>query len=179
MVRSPIEIYDELSENFDDTNKFKEGLWTAQKECLMLYFNDLIERTKIGIKLPTGAGKTLIGLLVLKMWLEEGKVVAIITWTDTLADRIQQECDELGVNSVRICGIHRPDPDRDRKKLLYSDAEAIGIFTYAMYLWSDIEPADCLIIDDADLFIDQYSNNFKFTFSRYEFEDIYNESLNS
>lgn len=131
MGRSLIEIFIELAEEFDDTNKFINGLWEAQKECLELYYSNLSDKSKIGIRLPTGTGKTLIGLLILKMWLEEEKIVAIITWTDTLADRIKQECDELGVDSVRICGVTRPDPDRDMKKMLYSDAEAIGIFTYA------------------------------------------------
>ena len=181
MVSSPVDIFNILSKNFEEINKFKKGLWPAEEECLNLYYNEFKNKSKIGIKLPTGAGKTLIGLLILKAWLDDGKVVAIITWTNTLAQRIEQECRELKINSVRIWGKYSniPDPQRERKKFLYSDGEAIGIFTYATYLESDIGTIpDVLIIDDADLFIDQFIHYFQFSFRRDEFEDIYNDILN-
>jgi len=53
MVSSPIEIFSKLAKNFDTDNKFKKGLWPAEKEFLNLYYEKYRKKSKIGIKLPT------------------------------------------------------------------------------------------------------------------------------
>jgi len=46
-----------------DSEKFRE-LWPAQKYVLEKYSDEFMDKSDIAIELPTGAGKTLIALLI-------------------------------------------------------------------------------------------------------------------
>ena len=48
------------------SSKFKE-LWTAQDYVLKTYSNEFTNKPDVAIELPTGAGKTLIALLITEL----------------------------------------------------------------------------------------------------------------
>jgi replicative superfamily II helicase len=60
-----------------NSSKFRE-LWPAQDYVLAKYSDEYVEKPDIAIELPTGAGKTLIALLVTESWRQEAKKVAIL-----------------------------------------------------------------------------------------------------
>lgn len=57
------------------SKKFR-GLWPAQAYCLGKYSESFTPTPDVAIELPTGAGKTLIALLIAEAWRREGKTVA-------------------------------------------------------------------------------------------------------
>lgn len=71
---NPIDFFDEL----DKTDSEIEELRDAQSELLDLFYSDCIGIPRVGLKLPTGAGKSLIAILLLEAYRRAGKRVAIL-----------------------------------------------------------------------------------------------------
>lgn len=57
--------------------KFRQ-LWPSQAHVLAEYAANFAAKRDVAVELPTGAGKTLIALLVAGAWLEAGKKAAIL-----------------------------------------------------------------------------------------------------
>ena len=69
---NPIEIFNNLDKNDD-----KQYLRPDQKSILEIWYNTYRGKKDAIIKLPTGQGKTLIGLLALQASINEGKGPAL------------------------------------------------------------------------------------------------------
>ncbi len=123
----------------------------AQKEALRLYADGAHKDTDLAIELPTGAGKTLIALLVLEYWRGLGKRVAILTGNKVLARQLEGEAHDLGTPTVRFEGRAVQFVPRDLRA--YSRCQAIGVMNYWVYINQNpaVEPADYLVLDDAQL----------------------------
>jgi hypothetical protein len=131
-------------------------LWPAEKEVLEKYHASFTSCERLAIQLPTGSGKSLIGILVAEAWKRRGKRVAILTSTIALSDDMRNKCTDLVVESVVITG-RRDSSEENRQRLRnikkYKRAQSIGIFNYWSYMYAqDIAEPDVLIIDDADGF---------------------------
>lgn len=158
----PLMLFESLELKPD--GQIKE-LWKSQIEVLEKYYEELKGEKRIAIELPTGSGKSIIGLLILEMWRKTGKRVAILTSSIALSEDMARRCEDLGIESVVITGKRREeeiDRERVRKIKKYKRNQAIGIMNYWAYLLGiDIAEANVLVIDDADSFenllIDQYS----------------------
>lgn len=141
--------YNEFLEGFNST-KFSE-LWPAQKHVLEKYSSECVNVKDLAIELPTGAGKTLIALLVSEAWRQDGKKVAILSANKTLARQMESEGNALGIPVVLLEGRGRDIPPRIRRD--YQRANKIAIMNYWVYFNQRpvIDPADLLIMDDAHL----------------------------
>jgi len=76
------------------SKKFK-NLWDAQKYILEKYISGFSFKDDVAVELPTGAGKTLIALLIAEAWRRDNKKVAILSANKTLARQMNSECLEL------------------------------------------------------------------------------------
>lgn len=140
------------------SSKFQR-LWDAQDEVLSNYLErhapnfltNEIPTKDLAIELPTGAGKTLITLLIGEAWRQEGKKVAILSANKTLARQMEQEANELGIPIVLFEGQSRNIVGRDKRA--YHRSESIGVMNYWVYFNQNpaVDPADLLIMDDAHL----------------------------
>ena len=140
---------------------------------------ELKDEKRIAIELPTGSGKSIIGLLILEMWKRLGKRVAILTSSIALSEDMARRCEDLGIESVVITGKRgeeKRDRERVRKIKKYKRNQAIGIMNYWAYLLGrDIAEANVLVIDDADSFENLLIDHYSVVISRDENEDIYNQ----
>lgn len=119
----------------------------------------------IGIELPTGAGKTLIALLIADQALDEGRSVAILTGTKQLADQVVAQASLLpGLDIAQFSGKNYPAAEL----LAYNDATAVGVMNYWTYFNSNprVSPADVLIFDDAHLAEQALAGLFTINISR-------------
>jgi superfamily II DNA or RNA helicase len=80
-----------------------QRLRNAQADILVNY-NAYLGHSDLGIELPTGAGKTLIALLISELWRRDNKKVAILSANKTLARQMVSEAALLGVPSVLMEG---------------------------------------------------------------------------
>lgn len=132
------------------STKFRT-LWDAQSYVLREYVARFSDKPDVAIELPTGAGKTLIALLVAEIWRRSNSKVAILSANKTLARQMLREAEELRIPAVLMEGSGIDIPSSDRRA--YQRATGVAIMNYWVYFNQNpiIDPADLLIMDDAHL----------------------------
>lgn len=132
------------------SSKFKK-LWPAQNHILAEYAAKYTKKKDVAIELPTGAGKTLIALLIAERWRQGAKKVAILSANKTLARQMLRESQFLGIPAVLMEGRGVDIPSRDKRA--YQRATHTAIMNYWVYFNQSpvIDPADLVIMDDAHL----------------------------
>lgn len=94
------------------SSKFR-ALWPAQAHVLDTYSLAYTSESDVAIELPTGAGKTLIALLIAEAWRQEGKRVAVLSANKTLAREMKREADLLKIQAALMEGSRANIPDAD------------------------------------------------------------------
>lgn len=175
---------------FAELDKSKSKIKTlrkAQQEILSHYFEKLQKEKRLGIKLPTGSGKSLIAILILEAWRRSGKVAAILTANKGLADDIRTRCEEIGVPCATIFSARGDSAYRMQRTLdllQYKKAKKIGVFNYHSYLYGteyrqEISPPDILIIDDASEFEIPRNEFFTIRISRAKHSKVYQKIIST
>ena len=129
---------------------FPRGLRPAQRHVLETFAAEHTGTPDLAIGLPTGEGKTLIGLLLADWGLDQGKSVAYLTGTKQLAEQVQRQAAPMTDLPVHLFyGGHYPGAEL----LACNEAEAVAVMNYWVYFNSSpkVGPADLLILDDAHL----------------------------
>jgi hypothetical protein len=127
------------------------NLRPAQREALRVYSAGACAYSDIAIELPTGAGKSLIALLILEYWRRQDRLVAILTGNKTLARQLESEAKDLQVPVVRFEGRRDELPPADLRR--YRRGQAIAVMNYWVYFNQNpaVDPAHFLVLDDAQL----------------------------
>ncbi len=150
----------------------------AQIAALQIYVAEAHTWSDMAIELPTGAGKTLIALLILDYWRKEGKRAAVLTGNKTLARQIESEARDLGVPTVRFEG--RGDELAAKDLRSYRRAGAIAIMNYWVYINQSpaVEPAEVLVLDDAQLAEGALASLFSLLIDGREHTSLFDEAMN-
>jgi len=94
----PIEIFNSLDKEIG-----KENLRDTQKDVLKEWYEKYQNQKDNIVKLHTGQGKTLIGLLILQSTLNEGKgPVLYICPNNYLVDQIEKEARAFGIKTIKF-----------------------------------------------------------------------------
>ncbi|MFA5331271.1 MAG: DEAD/DEAH box helicase [Methanoregula sp.] len=97
-IINPIEIFDNLDKESD-----KVYLWPGQRTVLDLWYEKHRSKKDTIVKLHTGQGKTLIGLLMLQSLLNEGKGPALYLCPDnTLVKQTVNQAESFGIKIVEV-----------------------------------------------------------------------------
>ncbi|MEB0288494.1 DEAD/DEAH box helicase family protein [Cryobacterium sp. 10S3] len=144
-------------------NTFESATFTElrpqQLEVLREYQELRATNPDLGIELPTGAGKTLVALLIADYALERGQRVAYLSGTRQLGNQVMTQIAKLpGLEARQFVGGNYPAADL----LAYNQAQVVGVMNYWVYFNSSpkVEPADVIIFDDAHLAEQALSNMF-------------------
>lgn len=132
------------------SDKFRQ-LRNGQEYVLREYSANFVSCPDVALELPTGAGKTLIALLIAEAWRQERKKVAILSANKTLARQMLQEAHALRIPAVLMQGKGSDIPSLD--KTAYQRATSVGVMNYWVYINQRpvIDPADLIVMDDAHL----------------------------
>ena len=154
------------------SDKFRT-LRPAQSEVLKEYTDQFEKQKDVAVELPTGAGKTLIALLIAEENRRCGKRVAILSANKTLAHQLRREAQELGIPIALFEGSGQLFANRDKRR--YSRAQAIGVMNYWVYFNQrpSIDPAQFLIMDDAHLAENCLHSLFSVEINRFDHEDLF------
>ena len=148
---NPIDIYDTL-----DRSSSTGPLRPAQKRILDTWYADKRNEKDLIIKLHTGAGKTLIGLLIAYSYLNSGEGPAIYICPNIYL--MQQACAEAGKFGIPFCYI--PDTNEIPNEFLQGQSILI---TYVQKVFNGLSifgiknqstKVGCLILDDSHACID-------------------------
>ncbi len=166
---------------FDDLPRTRSGgpaqLWSHQADILRDYLR-VQNQPDIALELPTGAGKTLPGLLIAE-WRRraKGQRVLFAAPTVQLALQTATAAARVGIDVVTLTRSHRTWPSSD--KLAYESARSIGVTTYSTVFNTvpALEPAQTLLFDDAHAAEQYVAGSWSINISRFENEDLYTTVL--
>ncbi len=125
-------------------------LWAHQADILRSYSSEHANDADVAIELPTGAGKTLIALLIgefrRRAW---GERVAYVCPTKQLAYQVSAQASSYGISAHALVGRQVEYPEG--KYAAYAEARALAVTTYSGIFNSNprLSDAQVLLLDDA------------------------------
>lgn len=143
------ETPEELFAKLPNREKSHGYLRGPQTDALRDYMK-LKDKTDIACELPTGTGKTTVGLLIAE-WRrrQAGERVAYLTLTNQLARQVLREASNLGIDCADLTGTKET---RDTGEVgRYTTGRAIGVTTFANLFNVNpvVQASSVLVFDDA------------------------------
>ncbi len=125
-------------------------LWSHQADLLRDYHQKCLEARDVAIELPTGSGKTLVGLLIAE-WRRQSfnERIAYLCPTRQLAYQVGSQANNYGIRAHVLVGQQSYYPPQEFSE--YQSSRAIAVTTYSGVFnrYPRIEDAQTLILDDA------------------------------
>src|SRR5690625_3163262 len=162
-------------------------LYTSQTEILQKWFNRRNERD-IVLKLHTGGGKTLVGLLIAKSTQNEtGEPVIYLAPTKQLVQQTLEKADEIGIPAVPyVSGKHLNDDFVNGKAIMIGTYNALfnGKSKFGIRGEANPQKVGAVILDDAHAAFSVVRDSFTLevktedNYSRYlELADLFRKSF--
>ncbi len=155
---NPIEIYDEL-----DRRSETGPLRPVQTEILTEWWLHRKEDKDLILKLHTGKGKTLIGLLILQSKLNKNKGSCLYICPNIyLVKQTCQEADKFGIGYVTIDEINSlPDYFLNSDKILITHEQKVFYGKSIFGVGEKFTKVNTVILDDSHACIDFINESFK------------------
>lgn len=142
--------YSSPKEMYQD-NKLKKILGPLDYQAAMLeLYNENMDKKTVALELPTGSGKTLVGLLIGEYRRRKNKEkILFLCPTNQLVNQVVEQSNmKYGLKAIAFCGKQRDYLPKDKGNFLMADA--IGVTTYSSFfaLHSFFDDVDVIIMDD-------------------------------
>lgn len=154
---NPIEIYDSL-----DRRSIAGPLRPAQNKILEEWFESNVNQKDLIVKLHTGEGKTLIGLLMLQSHInsEQGSCLYVCP-NKYLVQQAQKDAKKFGIS---YCTFEQdgsiPNDFIDGKKILIAHVQKVFNGKTVFGIGNDYIPVSSIILDDSHACIDSIKDSF-------------------
>jgi len=125
-------------------------LWVHQADLLRSYHRDHLRTSDVALELPTGAGKTLPGLLIAE-WRRQAfsERVAYLCPTRQLARQVAEQATRYGIEVVVLVGSAQTWGEADRMRFVRGERVAITTYSAVFNSNPQIADAQTLVLDDA------------------------------
>jgi hypothetical protein len=155
---NPVEIYDSL-----DRRSETGPLRPIQREVLEEWWENRKDDRDNILKLHTGQGKTLIGLLILQSRLNDKKGPCLYVCPNKyLVEQTRQQADRFGVKYTSIGKENSlPDEFLNSEKILITHVQKVFNGKSIFGLRGRSTPVNTLLLDDSHACIDSISESFK------------------
>ncbi|MBT2617247.1 MULTISPECIES: DEAD/DEAH box helicase family protein [unclassified Bacillus (in: firmicutes)] len=127
-----------------------KGLWSQQADILREYYNTFKTKQDVAIELPTGTGKTLIGLLIAeyrRRCLQER--VLYLCPTRQLARQVYLKAIEYGLPASLLIGPQNKYPEEAYGDYVTNKCVAITTYSAIYNTNPKLDDADAILFDDA------------------------------
>lgn len=126
------------------------ALWSHQADQLRTYGAEHRNTPDVALELPTGSGKTLVGLLIAE-WRRGtlGQRVAYACPTKQLARQVLQKAHQQGIRAVLLIGSHRDWNQAELARYTRGDAVAVTTYSTIFNVNPYLDDAQTLVFDDA------------------------------
>ena len=171
---SPVELYSTLRR----TASGSQSLWAHQAEALAGYLAKK-DASDVAIELPTGTGKTLVGLLIAHWRMQPAAPSLYAVPTRQLADQVVASAEAEGIPAVALTGRHSDWDVSSRAKV--QSSEAVGVTTYSSIFNSNpkVPEPGTIVFDDAHAAEQFIGDAYSLTVSRSSAEGAYKAILKS
>ncbi|MFB7159529.1 DEAD/DEAH box helicase [Lysinibacillus sp. NPDC056232] len=163
---------------YDLRNRKVEGLLAHQADVLRVYM-DNVKNKNVALELPTGSGKTLIGLLIAEYRRRVYKERAIFLCpTKQLVNQVVEEANiKYGIKAIAFTGSQASFNPKNKAE--YSNSEAVAVTTYSSLFNTNpfFYNPDFIVVDDAHAAENYIVKHWSLTISRFENENIYMQLL--
>ncbi|MCG2658771.1 MAG: DEAD/DEAH box helicase, partial [Kiritimatiellae bacterium] len=149
-------------------------LWSHQADLLRAYHRDFLNNHDLAIELPTGAGKTLVGLLIAEFRRQAfNERVVYLCPTRQLARQVGTQAAKYGIKANVLVGKQREYPPREFSEFQTSRAVAITTYSGIFNLHPRISDAQAIILDDAHAGENYIAGHWSMEISRADNRDLY------
>ncbi|MCX2933435.1 DEAD/DEAH box helicase [Mycobacterium sp. CVI_P3] len=126
------------------------ALWSHQADQLRTYAADHVKSQDVALELPTGSGKTLVGLLIAE-WRRRSMSQRVVYACPTkqLAQQVFDKATAQGVPVTMLHGSHRSWAAADVARYSMGAAVAISTYSTIFNLKPHLGDAQTLVFDDA------------------------------
>lgn len=173
---NPIELYDSLDRASD-----KGPLRPSQHAILQEWYENLKDKKDNIIKLHTGQGKTLIGLLILQSRINSGNGPCVYVCPNIYL--VQQTCNQADQFGIQFCTIGKdrnlPQEFLNGEKILITHSQFIFNGKTKFGLKPKSLPIDSIVLDDSHSCIETIDESFTVRISKSENFESYDEILKS
>lgn len=171
---NPIELYETL-----DRRSETGPLRPAQKEILENWFHSSIDKKDLIIKLHTGEGKTLIGLLILQSKLNKGEGPCLYICPNIyLVQQVCAEAQKFGIGHCVISDSREiPDDFLSGNKILITHAHKVFNGMTVFGLANQYIKVGTIILDDSHACIDVIKSAFTIQIEKSKNDKLYESFL--
>lgn len=164
VLTDPLEIY----KNLDLTASVSE-LRPAQEEVLAKWYKDLYEQKDVILKLHTGEGKTLVGLLMLLSRLNKGLGPCVyVSPNKQLAEQASADAKKFGIPHLLVSDGDLPSEFLESKKLMITHVHKVFNGLTHFGLDNRAVRVGTFVLDDSHACIDAIRSSFTIQIRRVE-----------
>nr|WP_295935000.1 DEAD/DEAH box helicase [uncultured Dyadobacter sp.] len=170
---NPIDVYESL-----DRKSVAGPLRTVQKLILEEWFHNFKQKRDVIVKLHTGEGKTLIGLLILQSRINENKKpVLYVCPNKYLVQQVVQDAKKFGIPYCLIDEVDNslPSDFLEGKRILITHVQKVFNGKSIFGFNQSFVPVGSLVLDDSHACIDSIKNSFTLSIQRQH--DLYDKFL--
>lgn len=151
-----------------------KSLWSQQADILREYHTKHLKSADIALELPTGTGKTLVGLLIGEFRKRAfGERILYLCPTKQLAYQVQKQASKYGINSHAFVEKQRDYPPQPFNEYLSSKAIAITTYSGLFNTNPKLNDAHVIILDDAHAGENFIVSLWSVEIDRYEHNDLF------
>lgn len=164
---------------YDLRNRKVEGLLSHQADVLRTYSKEAIKKSNVAMELPTGSGKTLIGLVAgeFRRRVFQERVVYLCPTNQLVHQVVEEAKNKYGIHAQAFTGSRTSyDP---RAKAEYNQSESIAVTNYSSVFNSNpfFYNPNTIILDDAHAAENYIAKHWSLDISRRNHQTIYNQVL--
>ena len=168
-VESPSLLFRDLPR--DESIKF---LWGHQEKMLDEYFSKHLESTDVALELPTGSGKTLVGLLIAEYTRRKNlAAVAFLCPTKQLCKQVDEQAARYGIPTVNLSGKHREWDPKHQYRFQQGLAIAVAPYSTVFNSYPALTDVTAFICDDAHAASDYVADQWTLKINRKKHEALY------
>lgn len=171
-TENPLEIYELLDRASD-----KGPLRLSQLSVLQNWYANYKDESDIIVKLHTGQGKTLIGLLILQSKLNANQLpVMYLCANKVLVDQTCEQAKQFGIKFCKVDSNNQlPQEFLDGKTILICTIQLLFNGLTKFGLRKNAIPVNALVLDDSHACIETIQEAFTIKIKREEEKEVYGE----